>query len=176
VYDIGDPKPFRQVWSLVLTLNDLDYVLQENDVVVIGTREGSLAPARTATPPPAAAVVDEDEDPRVQRFYRVNNEPDQVATILRRAVPASRSTRCPARTPSWWSAPRSSRRPSRRRCRVRPPAEVVQLEQRTYFLSNARAGGWRDAAEHHVVAGGEDGRRRAASTTSPSWPSRAPTA
>src|SRR5687768_9172879 len=32
VYDIGEPKPFRQVWNIVLTLNDLDYVLLENDV------------------------------------------------------------------------------------------------------------------------------------------------
>src|SRR5690606_39626122 len=37
VYDIGEPKPFRQVWNIVLTLNDLDYVLLENDVVVVGT-------------------------------------------------------------------------------------------------------------------------------------------
>src|SRR5690606_39456583 len=37
VYDIGEPKPFRQVWNIVLTLNDLDYVLLENDVIVVGT-------------------------------------------------------------------------------------------------------------------------------------------
>jgi hypothetical protein len=50
VYDIGEAKPFRQVWELVLTLNDLDYLLQENDVVVVGSTE-SLARLRAPEAP-----------------------------------------------------------------------------------------------------------------------------
>ncbi|MEX2502140.1 MAG: hypothetical protein WD336_07175, partial [Trueperaceae bacterium] len=80
-YDIGDPKPFRQVWDLVLTLNDLSFVLQPNDVVVVGT-EASLATFRQR-----AGVRDGAPETAVeQRFYRVNAEPDQVVTILRRAI------------------------------------------------------------------------------------------
>jgi len=85
-YDIGDPKPFRQVWDLVLTLNGLDFILQENDVVVVGT-EASLAPlvARQAQPP--EPVEQDEDDEREQRFYRVIADPEQVVTLLSRAVP-----------------------------------------------------------------------------------------
>ena len=41
-YNFGE-KPFRQVWKVVLSLNGLDYVLQENDVVVVGTVESIFA-------------------------------------------------------------------------------------------------------------------------------------
>jgi len=56
VYDIGDPKPFRQVWDLVLRLNDLDYLLEPNDVVVIGSAaslDRLRAPAEAAPVEPA---------------------------------------------------------------------------------------------------------------------------
>ncbi len=70
-YDIGTPKPFRQVWSLILTLNNLDYVLLENDIVVVGTPESlaSLRPAQTSAP----VVV---------RIYPVTNTPSQLKDVL----------------------------------------------------------------------------------------------
>ena len=79
VYDIGDPKPFRQVWNLILTLNDLDYLLQDNDIIVVGS-VASLArlrappePEPVATPEPEPEPEPEEPaDPVVQRFYRVN--------------------------------------------------------------------------------------------------------
>src|SRR5690606_6179055 len=88
VYDIGEPKPFRQVWNIVLTLNDLDYVLLENDVVVVGTPESVArlrAPAAPVAEEPIADAASEPE-PLEQRFYRVNSDPEQVVSILDRTV------------------------------------------------------------------------------------------
>src|SRR5690606_10505787 len=82
VYDIGEPKPFRQVWNIVLTLNDLDYVLLENDVIVVGTTSSVnrlRAPAPEAPEEPVSAELE-------QRFYRVNSDPEQVVQILRRSI------------------------------------------------------------------------------------------
>ena len=70
-YDIGQPKPFRQVWSLVLTLNNLDYVLLENDIVVVGT-PASLASLRPA----------EEAAPTVVRIYPVTKTPSELKSVL----------------------------------------------------------------------------------------------
>jgi type II secretory pathway component GspD/PulD (secretin) len=80
-YDIGEPKPFRQVWDLVLRLNELVYVLQPNDVVVVGTAQ-ALAPLLEP-----AAEAPEEPAPRSRRFYDVNGEPQQVSSLVARAVP-----------------------------------------------------------------------------------------
>jgi type IV pilus assembly protein PilQ len=87
-YDIGSPKPFRQVWNLVLTLNNLDYALLPNDVVVVGppSTVNKVLPkpaptttkAQTQTPPAPNTV---------QKFYKVHNDPAQVVQILQRAIP-----------------------------------------------------------------------------------------
>ena len=157
VYDIGEPKPFRQVWSLVLTLNDLDYVLQDNDVVVIGTPDG-LARLRTA-PEPAAVDVEIviDEEPRVQRFYRVNNQPDAVATILRRAVSGIEVDTLPGTqalvvvgTEAHHEAVEATL------LEFDAPPDVVQLVQRTYFLSNARAADLAETLQNTVMVGTGD--------------------
>lgn len=85
-YDIDEPTPFRQVWNLLLSLNDLDYVLQENDVVVVGPPE-SLASLRRTAPAPAEADGDVAPDSQVQRLYRVNGDPNDLAAIVSRLVP-----------------------------------------------------------------------------------------
>jgi type IV pilus assembly protein PilQ len=201
VYDIGDPKPFRQVWELVLTLNDLDFVLQENDVIVVGTPDAlarlrapaapdeplehrtyflnnpidqvtpvvrRVAPDATidtvpgrnaifviATPsdheaissvlaevdlPRDDAEVVTADDATFQRFYRVQNQVDQVATILRRAVPGVSIETLPGTdaivvvgTEAQQEAVTAALDEFDR------PADIVPLEQRTYFLSNAQA-------------------------------------
>ena len=70
-YDIGSPKPFRQVWSLVLTLNNLDYVLLENDIIVVGTPESlaGLRPAEVSTP-------------TTVRIYPVTSTPTELKEVL----------------------------------------------------------------------------------------------
>jgi type IV pilus assembly protein PilQ len=151
VYDIGEAKPFRQVWALILTLNDLDYLLEPNDLVVLGTA-GSLGRLRTA--PPASVEVGE---PRVQRFYRVNNEVEQVVEVLRLAVPDARIDALPGTgaivvvgTEAQQDAVVETLGEFDRR------AEVVALEQRTYFLSNAVAADLALTLERTGVVGGGD--------------------
>lgn len=78
-YNIGDPKPFRQVWDIVLTLNDLDYLLLPNDLVVVGTPE-SVAKLKDQP-------VEGDGGTIIQEFYRVSNDPESLAAVLRQAVP-----------------------------------------------------------------------------------------
>ncbi|CAN5474925.1 hypothetical protein BH24DEI1_BH24DEI1_03620 [soil metagenome] len=54
-------KPFRQVWNLVLSLNNLDYALLENDLVVVGTAETM------------ARLSGRDPVRLEQRIYRLSN-------------------------------------------------------------------------------------------------------
>lgn len=134
VYDIGDAKPFRQVWDLVLTLNDLDYLLQENDVVVVGSTE-SLA--RLRAPEAPAATGDE---PTVQRFYRVNNDVEQVVAILRGAVAGITVDPLPGTGALVVVGTQAQQdEVATVLAEFDRPADVVALEQRTYFLSNADA-------------------------------------
>ena len=159
VYDIGEPKPFRQVWSLVLTLNDLDYVLQANDVVVIGTTEG-LARLRAAPATVEAEVeVEVDEEPRLQRFYRVNNEPETVATILRRSVAGIEVDTLPGTNAIIVVGTEQQQEAVEETLlEFDAPAEIVRLEQRTYFLSNARAADLASTLQSTVLVGtGENG-------------------
>lgn len=79
--NIDEAKPFRQIWNTVLSLYNLDYTLQDNDVVVIGPSAAisSLRGQGTVVADPNAEIV--------SRFYRVNNNPADVALIIRQAVP-----------------------------------------------------------------------------------------
>jgi type IV pilus assembly protein PilQ len=151
VYDIGEPKPFRQVWSLVLTLNDLDYLLQENDIVVLGTSD-SLARLRRA---PETVV---EGDPKVQRFYRVNNDVDTVVRLLRLAVPAATVEGLPGTAAVMVIATEvQHEQVASTLAEFDRPAEVLPLEQRTYFLSNSTATGLAETLRATGVVGEENG-------------------
>ncbi len=153
VYDIGEPKPFRQVWELVLTLNDLDYLLQENDIVVIGT-SGSLARLRTSAPEPVV-----EGEPLEQRFYRVNNDVDTVVRLLRLAVPEATVEGLPGTSAVVVSATEEQHEAvAETLAEFDQPAEVLPLVQRTYFLSNSDADSLAETLRATgVVAGSEDG-------------------
>ncbi len=77
-YNFGE-KPFRQIWKVVLSLNGLDYVLQDNDVVVVGTVE-SILRYHQREPIVNPAVV--------QQFYKVSDNTEEFATALRAADPS----------------------------------------------------------------------------------------
>ena len=161
-YDIGDPKPFRQVWNIVLTLNDLDYVLLENDVVVVGPTD-DIAGLRDAEPEEeAVAVAAEPEEPAeesVQRFYRVNNEPGQVVAIVQRAVPAVSVEALPGvQSIVVVGSEAQQNQVQSVLDQFDTAAEVVPLEQRIYRLSNARAGELSQVLQQtNVVAGAQAG-------------------
>ncbi|MFN3266263.1 MAG: type II secretion system protein GspD [Deinococcales bacterium] len=74
--------PFRQVWNIVVSLNNLDYELLPNDVVVVGPPEvvakfRPATPAQTTptTPPPPQPVL-------VVRTYDIKSNPDNVSKAL----------------------------------------------------------------------------------------------
>ena len=139
VYDIGEPKPFRQVWNIVLTLNDLDYVLLENDVIVVGSPE-SVARLRTPAPQAAPADTTAAADPSEQRFYRVNTSPDQVVSILQTAVDGIEVEALPGTSSIVVRGTAAQHdRVATVLAQFDTSAEQVSLEQRTYFLSNASA-------------------------------------
>jgi type II secretory pathway component GspD/PulD (secretin) len=71
-YDLGEPKPFREVWDIVLTLNGLEYVLREDDIVVVG-------------PPEALAGLQPQQSnsqPNVTRTYTVSGNPLELKAYL----------------------------------------------------------------------------------------------
>ncbi|MFA5550794.1 MAG: secretin N-terminal domain-containing protein [Trueperaceae bacterium] len=140
VYDIGDPKPFRQVWNIVLTLNDLDYVLLENDVVVVGS-PASVARLRTPEAAPTEPVA---EQPRAsqleQRFYRVNSDPQQVVEILQASIQGLDAQALPGvQSVVVMGTQEQHDRVRSLLDQFDTAAEQVPLEQRTYLLSNAVA-------------------------------------
>lgn len=161
VYDIGDPKPFRQVWNIVLTLHDLDYVLLENDVIVVGSPE-SVSRLRT---PAAVAEVDEAGAGEAaarpeQRFYRVNGDPEQIEQLLGRAIRGLDVEALPGvQTIVVMATPEDHERVTRFLDEYDVAAEQVALEQRTYHLSNAVAKELADVLTNTGVVGGEDSSR-----------------
>ena len=159
VYDIGDPKPFRQVWNLVLTLNDLDYLLLDNDIVVVGP-PASVNKLRTPQPAEVVAAAEAPASvPLEQRFYRVNSDPAQVVQILSQAMPGLDVQALPGVNSVMVVGTEAEHdRVSKLLEQFDTAAEQVQLEQRTYFLNNAVA---TDLAEvlqgTGVVAAAADG-------------------
>ncbi len=140
VYDIGDPKPFRQVWNIVLTLNDLDYVLLDNDVIVVG----SPASVNRLRSPAAAAAPETAAQPTAstleQRFYRVNSDPEQVVSILESSVRGIDVQALPGvQSIVVVGTPEQHDRVRSVLDQFDTVAEQVALEQRTYLLSNAVA-------------------------------------
>lgn len=77
-YDLGEPKPFREVWDIVLTLNGLEYVLRGDGIVVVGPPEvlAGLQPQQ------------QEAEPRVAVTYPVNSPPSQLQTLLESQFPA----------------------------------------------------------------------------------------
>ena len=77
-YNLGAPKPFREVWDIVLTLNGLEYVLRGDNIVVVGPPEtlAGLQPKQNS------------EVPRTAVTYPVNSNPSQLKTLLESQFPA----------------------------------------------------------------------------------------
>jgi type II secretory pathway component GspD/PulD (secretin) len=74
--------PFRQVWNVVVSLNNLDYELLPNDVVIVGPPEvvakfRAPAPVQvTPTTPTAPAAV------LVVQTYEIKSNPENIAKAL----------------------------------------------------------------------------------------------
>ena len=157
-YEIAEAKPFRQVWDLVLSLNDLDFVLQPNDVVVVGP-EAQLATLRQRGEDEPATTADPASDsPIVQRFYRINGDTDQIAVILRRAIEGSPQIDTLPGVSSIVVIGDEDQQAQvvelLNEFDVAP--ERVELEQRVYALSNATAVDLADVLQStEIVVGGQ---------------------
>ena len=77
-YNLGAPKPFREVWDIVLTLNGLEYVLRGDNIVVVGPPE-TLAGLRPQQSSEAQAVT---------QTYPVSNSPAELQALLESQFPA----------------------------------------------------------------------------------------
>ena len=134
MYDIGEPKPFRQVWELVTALNDLDYLLLDNDVVVVGT---PASVAKLERQNAMTSMTDEGGE-RVQRFYRVVENPEDLAEVVRQAVPgASVDVLASLNTLSVRALEAEQSEIARVLSRFNP--DIAQPVRRVYSLSNADA-------------------------------------
>jgi len=154
VYDIGDPKPFRQVWELILTLNDLDYVLLDNDLVVVG-QPATVARLRRGDQAAAAPEGQAVE----QRFYRVNSSASEVVDVLARVMPRLDVEPLPGNTIVVTATPAEHDQVASLLEQFDRAPEQVVLEQRTYFLSNADASELAGVLQQTglLVAGGNEG-------------------
>ncbi|HKI57696.1 MAG TPA: secretin N-terminal domain-containing protein [Trueperaceae bacterium] len=140
-YDIGSPKPFRLVWSIVLTDNDLQYALLDNDVVVVGPPS---AVAKFQQPKPVASTEQKPAAPpppnTVQRFYKVNNDPGTVVQILQRSIPGLDVQSLPGVKSIVVVATQDTQDKVQNLLQqFDTPTQAEPLEQRTYQLSNANA-------------------------------------
>ncbi len=81
---IAEPKPFRQIWEILMQRYNLDFALLENDVLVIGT---SLSVADFK---PTPEVTNSESEPLVQEFYKIEDSVDvnQVADLVKRIIPS----------------------------------------------------------------------------------------
>ncbi len=87
-YNITDPKPFRQIWSILMTENHLDYVLLENDVIVVGDAESiakSFKASESDNPEPEATEAQ--PEPIFTAVYPVNNDAEVVQGLIASVIP-----------------------------------------------------------------------------------------
>jgi type IV pilus assembly protein PilQ len=83
IYNIDQAKPFSQIWDILISQEGLDYVVQENDVIVVGTPEAIASLKAEETPEVASEMPASVE----QKVYSVTKNPEDVATLVVKVVP-----------------------------------------------------------------------------------------
>jgi type IV pilus assembly protein PilQ len=79
-------KPFRQVWELVIALNQLDFELQPNNVIIVGPPNViSLLRPAAPTPPPAPAQTV--QEPKELRAYQIKGDIAVIQELLKKQFP-----------------------------------------------------------------------------------------
>jgi type IV pilus assembly protein PilQ len=148
-YDIGEPKPFREIWEIVLSLNGLEYVLRDPDIVVIG-------------PPPLLAGLFEtrptERETREVRTYTVTSSPEQFAALLAAQFPTE-NVEVTAFEELGLISVRGTPAQQERVAELlerfdRRPATAVR---RAYALSHARAEELAAVLQATALSGGESG-------------------
>jgi type IV pilus assembly protein PilQ len=87
-------KPFRQVWDTLVTLYGLDYVLQPNNVVVVGPPSviEKFSPTKPAQTTPASAQQNPTAPVTEIRTYVVSGDPVALKTFLESTYPTIKVT------------------------------------------------------------------------------------
>jgi len=142
-------KPFRQLWQLLIdTYSDgkLDYVLLENDVVLVAPPEVITRVVGEPEPPPAPepepVVEGEAPPPIVRKFYPIQTgDPAKVAEFLVKEVEGIVATVVPGQRVLAVRATEEQQQEVQRILAqiVTPPVEGPPIFQRTFRLSHARA-------------------------------------
>jgi type IV pilus assembly protein PilQ len=92
IYNIDQAKPFAQIWDLLISQENLDYVVQANDVIVVGTPE-AIADLRAQEAPAVATEVPASLE---QKIYPVTKTPEDVAELIVKVVPGVTAEALPA--------------------------------------------------------------------------------
>jgi type II secretory pathway component GspD/PulD (secretin) len=92
IYNIDQAKPFSQIWDILIAQEGLDYVLQANDVIVIGTPE-AVAGLKAQNAPVVDAEMPETIE---QKIYSVVKDPADVAELILKVVPGITAEALPA--------------------------------------------------------------------------------
>ena len=139
-----EAKPFRQVWDLVIRLNNLEFVLLPNNIVVVGP--GAIVNLVAPPPPPEPVAVEPDQplpvtpDPIIRQFYTIRTDPQAIMSFLRAEVPGIQVTPVPGLNLLIVRGTQVQLdEVATLLVRVDRRVEEVPREQRTFKLSNAVA-------------------------------------
>ena len=141
-------KPFRQLWQLLIdTYGDgkLDYVLLENDVILVGPPEvivRVIGEPEAPPPPPPAEEEGKQQEPLVRKFYPIpSGDPASIAEFLVKEVPGIVATVVPGQRVISVRATEAQQQEVQRILAqiVSPPQEGPPIYQRTFRLSHANA-------------------------------------
>jgi type IV pilus assembly protein PilQ len=142
--DLREPRPFRQVWTLALSLADLRFRLEANDVVLVG----SEAFLTRMTGGPIAAD---------RRVVRVQSPPEALAELLRVLHPNAAITALPLVGALAIDADEAEHAAIAATLASYDAPSTEGVEQRTHFLSYASAGALADVLMRSGVVAEEGG-------------------
>lgn len=136
IYNIDQEKPFEQIWDILISQEGLDYVVQANDVIVVGTPE-AIAGLKAGEAPEVVADMPASVE---QRIYTVTKSPEDVAVLIVKVVPGVEAEALPA------VGSILVRGTAEQQVQVASALEqfgvvtnLDPLEQRVFSLSNAKA-------------------------------------
>jgi type IV pilus assembly protein PilQ len=136
IYNIDQEKPFEQIWDILISQEGLDYVVQANDVIVVGTPE-AIAGLKAGEAPEVVADMPASLE---QKIYPVTKSPEDVAALILKVVPGVEAEALPA------VGSILVRGTAEQQVQVASALEqfgavtnLDPLEQRVFSLSNAKA-------------------------------------
>lgn len=141
-YNIDEPTSFRTVWNTVLALNDLDFLMRDEDIIVVGPADSIQRLVDMDVASIRAAGEDEEADDRavVQEFYSVQTDATDMANLLRSAVSGvSIEVLSNVNTLLVRGNNAQHAQVQQLLARFDVPHDPVAIEFRTYRLANAQA-------------------------------------